>query len=187
MKQLQGQIPDLNPGTFSYGTLAIGDFVSTTGASWSNGSYRLLQLSAQPTLSRPWTIYGWGIQAKAFLFTVSGAGPVFGKLGAFYASLIVGGSLTTRSSGSFQAPTQDALPNLVKVWDGDTDPPPPFLASNTSPAPIGGLLQTIQQLPQPVRLNAGDQLGIGLWLTPMLVSAELQFDIYNLTYTVNYD
>lgn len=180
-------MPTLNPGTFNQGTEALGDFVLTNNASWSSGAYRLLRLDAQPTLARPWTVYGWGIQFKGFFFAPAGSSQAYGKLGTVLASLIIGGSLVSASSGTFQPPAQNALPNLVTVWDGASDPPFPFLASNTSAAPIGGSVQTIQQLPQPTPLSAGDQLAIGLWMTPMLVGGQLQLFLYNLTYTVNYE
>lgn len=185
MQQISGALPGQPESTFSQ---VIGDFVSTNGASWSKGASLIQPLTAQPTLSRPWTVYGWGLQGKGLLFqpALGGQFPAFGKLGSLFAALLVGGSISPLSTGHFSQPPGNATPTLVKVWDGDTDPPFPFAPSNVSAPPDGGFFQTVQQLPQPVTLNAGDQMGIGLWLSPMLVSAQLEIQLYNVTYLVNY-
>lgn len=200
MSQLQGQVtgtPDTGgpPSNIFSGSVLIDTWA--LGGGLTQGGYTIVPLSAQPTLSRPWTIMGWALQAKGVLVRKIQGGtlaPPYGQLGKVYASLMVGSGLppTGPAVTPFIPPPSQALQNLALLWDGSVDPPFPWGSDDQPPA--GGFIQTVQALPIPQQLQSGEQLAIGLWLTPSIVgpavsagAGSLSIAIYNVSYSVTYE
>ena len=180
MPYLQGLVPQVAAEQWTAATL-FDTFGFAPTDSVSAGAQTFELPSAQPTITKGWTITGWSIIAQIALVQATGQYPRFGLLGKLMASLIVGGSVTPQVSQPFQQPPQPALGNLVTIWDGSQDPPPPFLSA---PSPRG-VVGTNQQLPQPQKLAAGDQLALGLWLTPAMVAGGAMA-VYNVNYQISY-
>lgn len=186
MPALAGAFPTVTPSSLVLGfpsvPLVMADHFGNLNG-WSLGAMVTLPLPAQPTIVKPWTINGWSIAIQGALW-IRSVGPVTGVLPKLYAGLILGSpvvpSVAQIESGPnlyvqpFQQPSSDQLPYLTELWDGSQDPPFPWLtAGNNSQAPpSGGFLQASSTLPQPAPLRAGDQIGLGLWLTPNLISAD---------------
>lgn len=136
------------------------------GTGWTTGQQSLAVLTSQPTLARPWTIYGFGVHGRGALGT---GGANHGLLGKLYAALLFGGTYTPQNNVPFQLPNPDGIPNVVKLWDGSTDEPFPVVAG-IPPEPAAGYFQGSLQLPQPQTLGPADQIAIALWLTPSLTN-----------------
>lgn len=177
MEQLQGQFP----AAPSLGLEVLND-VGATGR--TSGRQTILPLSAKPTIARPWTVYGLGVQGQGMLFADPGV-PVYGALGKLYAALLVGGSFAPQSNAPFATLPLQALTSIVQLWDGATDAPFPFLPSTGVP-PGGGYFSGSLQLPLPQTLGPSESLAIGLWLTPALANLVATI-IYNTTWTILYD
>lgn len=177
MQQLQGQFPP-----FPFGGQEILNDVGVTGR--STGKQTILPLSAKPTIAQPWTIYGFAVQGQGMLFADPGI-PAYGDLGKLYAAVMVGGSFSPESNAPFSLLPAQALTSVLQLWDGATDPPFPHLPSSGVP-PLGGYFSGSLQLPLPQQLGPGDQLAVGLWLTPGLTNLVARI-IYNTNWTILYD
>jgi hypothetical protein len=153
----------------------------------TQGATAIDQLPLQPSLAAPWLIAGWSIAFDLWLFQAVSA-PVFGRLGT-----IIGGLChppQTVEVGTGRHPVQPLPANislLTQLWDGNADTSPPsVIAGATSFPGAPTSLQTTYPLPQPLVLEPGDQLAIGLWLTPS-VSQNVQLCVFNAKWTVSYD
>lgn len=184
MPYLQGQFP-----TFT-GTVIPDENMSDATFGSSNpghtlGAQVLLRLNAQPTIIKPWTINAWAIHGHGVISAASGV-TIGGQLGKVYAALVIGSfSPTFGTSTPFSTPPEQALPNLVKLWDGQTDTPFPVTTGGTSP--LDAYFSSSQQLPQPQEMGASDQIGIGVWLTPSVLKDQRQaIIIAGLGYSVTY-
>lgn len=188
-EQLFSEIPpDPNFG------LALEDDDRGGVSQWSSGAQRIVQVPAQPTLVEPWTVTGWGITltgALATTFAGGGTAP-FGRLGRLLAAPFLG-PVAPSPGGSFEARVlipHGALPAIETLWDGNQDPPFPFVTGFGGFPPavpqIGGVIAASFQLQQPITLSSGDTLGFGLWLVPMLVN-NLAVLISNVTYNISYE
>ena len=181
MQQLTGQFtPGAITGIGGFQLANLSD--NETGVqTWSKGAQSVASVGAQPTIIKPWTIYGFAMQGHGA--HVSGGLPVYGHLGALFGALLTGGTFTPQNNQPFVFP-QNGGPNILPLWDGSQDPPfPMFDGVHLSP---GGYWQGSLQLPQPLKLAAGDQIAMALWLTPSLTS-EVETVIYQAGWTVSYD
>lgn len=189
MQELNGSLPT-GTATNTQG-INLFDFPGIS-IGWTNGAQTIGRITSQATISKPWTIYGWSIQGQGLLFARNLGVQCYGRLGKLLAALIVRGSIApVWSKSPFVAPDGDALKNLIQIWDGSQDAPfpwgPEFPFDIGQPTPpTGGQFQITTQLPQPQRMNPGEQVGLGLWLTPSLV-ANTGITIVNASFTVLYD
>ncbi|MGN6867085.1 MAG: hypothetical protein ACTHMY_01650 [Solirubrobacteraceae bacterium] len=87
MQQLTGAFTD-DLSTFTAQKATITD-LNTSGHTPGRG--RILPLAAQPTITRPWTIYGFTVQGHGFLAVGAGVQP-YGRLGKLLAGLLFGGT-----------------------------------------------------------------------------------------------
>lgn len=137
------------------------------GTGYTTGQQSVAVVTAQPTIATPWTVYGFGVHGRGALGT---GGKNFGRLGQLYAAIMFGGTYTPQDNMAFTPlPNPDAIPNIIKLWDGSQDPPWPLVAG-IPPEPVGGYFQGTLQLPQPQQLGLADQIAIMLWLTPSLTN-----------------
>ena len=185
MQQLQGQFPEVTDSGFGPpGTLfvVLGDNIAAA-TGWSTGAQSIIVLNSQPSITRPWTIYGFGIQGQGAIG--GGGGPRYGLLGKLYAALLFGGSWAPQNNAPFSLPAANASPNLIPLWDGSVEPPFPALPALVMPLPPGGYFQGSLQLPIPQKLSPGDQLAVALWLTPSLTN-KCETMIRHATWTILY-
>lgn len=181
MPQLSGSFPDDVQSAMSGVSASLIDNFASSAGQWSDGAARIQPVTAQATIARPWTIYSIGIAGKGALLPISTAPR--GLLGKLYGGLLAGGTFGGNSATTFVQPPGPALPTIMKLWDGTQDAPFPML---TSARPAGGFFSETLQLPQPLQLDPGDQIAVGLWLTPNLVN-DMQTLIYSVTWTIGYD
>lgn len=184
MPYLQGQfptfvgsvVPDENMSDATFGSSNPGHTL---------GAQVLLRLDAQPTIARPWTVAAWAIHGHGVIVAASGT-TLGGRLGKLYAGLLIGSfSPTFGTSTPFSTPPEQALANLVKLWDGQTDTPFPVTFGTS---PLDAYFASSQQLPQPQVMGASDQIGIGVWLTPSVLKDQRQaIIIAGLGYSVTYE
>lgn len=182
MQQLAGQFPvSVSPATL------IDTSPTSTVASWTAGRQSIAVATSQPTIVRPWTIYGWSIQGFGYLLPAVAGHPVQGKLGKLMGAIMFGGTFNPVADQPFAQPPQLALPNLATLWDGSQDQPFPFYdTTNQNYPPQSGPFAGSFPLPVPQRLSPADQIAIGLWLTPSEVQ-NLEIGIMLVNYTVTYD
>ena len=192
MQQLQGGFPD---DALANAALKATVFdIAATG--WSTGARRIIPISVQPTLARPWTIYGFAMQGQGVLISTASLSP-FGALGKVYGAPLFSGTsgaaqapftqpTSSSSPSAFLEPDPSSLPNLLTLWDGSQDRPFPSIVNGIPPAGAGHWAASMM-LPQPQTLGASDQLAIGLWLTPSLITHQWFIAIYNVKWTILYD
>jgi hypothetical protein len=137
----------------------------------------------QPTITRAWTIQGWGIQVQAFIDSPGGS-VKYGRLGQLIAAVIPAQSTPTPATRSFAGVPSQALANAETLWDGSLDPP--FPANQKTQPQNEGWIAASFNLPQPIVLHAGEGIGVGLWLTPSLVS-NANIVLAAATYQLLYD
>lgn len=128
------------------------------------------------------TLLGYSISAGLYLDSWNRAGapgPAFGQFGAIRAVLSRYASITrpgtaAQTFGGFYAsqalplPT-DSLGSGVTLWDPAADDLPPaynLVQGSPSVLPIAG----DRELAQPVPLERGQRLYIGIWITPSLLA-----------------
>jgi len=161
-----------NDGAFPAleGGLALVD-ATFHGEGRSTGVQTLLPITAQPTITSPWTILGWSITLSMWLFPMAGPAPG-GVLGKLFGGLILGGSVTPETNAAFQASSLPSDPTTInELWDGSTDATPPTGVGAAFPFLTPGpqnVLTVAGQLPVPLLMAPSDKLGMGLWLTPSL-------------------
>jgi hypothetical protein len=172
------------PAAFNWN---VADVTVAAPAAWSVGGTLIDRLPIQPPLGDIWSVLSWSIRISPILF-VSTLSPAFGKLGR-----IVGGVLhaapTAFSTVQPWANPQQPLPNnsagMTTMWDGVIDPL--FVVGSASyPDLVAQPLVTNFQLPVPIDLYPGDELHIGLWITPSLAQ-NIQIAITNAAYSVIYE
>lgn len=181
MQRLEGQFAGDEITSTGFNTATLADNVAGV-VTYSAGRMRTAAISTQPTIARPWTIYGFGVQGKGAL--VLGGLAASGLLGKLQAALLIGGTFTPTKAMAFTPPPQRALPNTITLWDGSQDPPFPFFDGVN--LPTGGYFSGTFALPQPQQMGLGDQLALSLWLTPSLTKA-IETVVYNTTWTILYD
>ena len=186
MQQLQGAFPAI-PG----GQTCLADLNSPAGSNgWTPGKQTLATTTAQATIARPWTIYGWGIRGFGVIAKNASGGAnqnPYGRLGKIVAAILPASAASQQANQPFTPPPPEAAPYLATVWDGSSDPLFPYFDNvNQNSFPVTGLFATTQQLPQPVGLNPAEQIAVGMWLTPSLVN-NTEIIIFQATYTILYD
>lgn len=138
--------------------------------------------SVTPTqqINQQWSLQSIGIQA--FLALVMGINHnLVGKLGKIVAGLLLPTNPQPTTSGlqnfsSILLPLPD--PTLtVTLWDPETDQMPPVYPHGVGLDPtlktsLSGFLSIGQvlQLQQPVDLEPGETVGIGIWMLPSLLA-----------------
>jgi hypothetical protein len=174
------------PGAFrSFGSILNPNLADTNFQPGADGGFsqRTLgatlidQSSLNPSLPAGWTIEAFSVTANLFILNNNLTVPLFGQLGKLIATLIVDSGGNVTHSNSVGAPfTVPMLPLStdgtlsVTVWDGAQDPVPPQYALTATPPsqflPVAANLI----LNNPIRILSGQQVSIGLWLTPSLIS-----------------
>jgi len=162
----------------------IGD-TAQMPSQWSPGQTLIDDVLNQAPLGAVWSVINWAISCQAFIRTDVYPGPAFGKLGR-----IVGGLVhmtPTVGPVSPMIPFPSNATGLATIWDGATDPVLGLckIVGNTlqtAPTPLVGQLN----LPVPIQVYPGDELQMGLWITPSLAQ-NAQIVIINATYTVTFD
>lgn len=183
MHQLDGQFPPQASTGFGSNLPGVLADNSSGGTGWSSGRQSIAVVSSQPTIVKPWTVYGFGVQGQG----VFGRGtPTYGLLGKLFTALLFGGTYTPQNNVPFLLPPTSGVPNVVKLWDGTSDPPFPTLPDTVTPIPPGGYFQGSLQLPQPQALEPGDQIAVAIWLTPSLTN-NVETIIKNAGWTIFYD
>lgn len=182
MATIDGAFPDVI-GTGQAFLAALGDIANT---GWTVGRQVILPVPVQPSLAAPWSVNGFGIQGKGVLVPSSNTQP-YGELGKLYGGLLFGGTFGSSSDQNFALPAPSALTNIALLWDGTQDPPFPVLPANAgAQPPTGGYFAASQPLPQPQQITLGEQLAIGLWLTPALANDLFTF-IYQVSWAIDYE
>lgn len=168
--------------------LTVEDNVPNPGGSnvgWTLGGTVIEGLPLQPSLLAPWTIEGWTIGFDLLAFW-SVLAPIYGRLGNICGGLCE----QQRTPDSFWRnkvlpfPVNASL--VTQIWEGDQSPCPPIINGG---GPIYGTPPRINltyPLPQPVIVQQGDQLSIGIWITPSL-TANLQLVLLNATWSIAYE
>lgn len=138
----------------------------------------ITSLQVQPPLSQTWQLVGFAVSC---VLQAQATGAMAAKLGKVLAFLLPAAGYTSSGEEQFAPlPTDSSLG--VELWDGSQDPFPPIAAS-ASGYVAGGQSMPLQaqlQLAFPVSVSAGATIGIGLWMTPMLVTAMLGLGVLQL-------
>lgn len=157
-----------------------------------NGATNIAVIDQQPSLTERWEVLGFNV-TFAGMIRLSSTDPVpaCGRVGDIWAGLIKGGQPFPGFPG-FVNPAQPFpadLSTMVKIWDGDTDQP--FVTYDVQGVwPPGQSLNLVAgglQLPQPLIIDAGEQLAIGLWHLPSILAHVVGVDILDANYSVYYN
>lgn len=169
-----------------------------SGSVWSPGATQIDAVALTPTLTQDWTLLSVSVTA----FLTSEFFMNFGLLGRLIMALLPNSQPTSKAqSGGFPAlpwvapmlPLPADMSLAATLWDGNNDSAPPQYSSPGAGLPVSGTVSA----PVPIPIRAGQTLGVGLWLTPMLMGSndETSIDypltpqvlVVNATYNVNYD
>ena len=148
-------------------------------------------LPIQPPMTQRWSVISWTISFLGAFTPDPGVGGFNGRLGKLIGGLLRGGVSIpppiNTTLGMSDLPEDTSL--LTTLWDGASDTP--FPTSSAAPILrepiIGGM-----SLPVPLMLQPGDQLSMGMWLTPSLVrtvggDGAFYLDIHGPEWTVTID
>lgn len=169
------------------GPVVLADVVANSEG-WSSGAFNVMLLPIQATITSPWTIVNWTLTTTIALENSTG-GQAAGLLGKLYGGLIRG-SVVPRSQGAFGPPI--SLPAdqslIAEIWDGSQD----SAAWNQQPLQnaLGTFYAVSEEPPIPLTLGAGDQIGIGLWLTrslgaPLNDNGQIAINVLQASWTIN--
>lgn len=162
----------------------------------SPGATQLDVLQLLPTQGERWAIQSVSVQAQLAYLT---ADQTFGKFGKLIMGLVPSGAESIQSSFTLANPPvflplpKDSSMTAV-MWDPAVDQMPPVGDFSNIPQPTN-LLPVFGQVAVPIirPLESGDNMGIGMWLTPSLIGSRLAsigsagLQVYNAQYTVVYD
>lgn len=161
------------------------DFTSTVAGGWTEGASIVDSIlgAAQPQGTRTWEIIGYSVTAKLVLFPTGAAGanatPFYGKLGKILTGVsqvaqqtvgnvnLVGLTLPFTIPGQ-PLPTDSA--SFPALWDPANDQLPPLLTSPPSANPNCLEVAASQVFTVPILLAGGQQVTIGMWMLPSLIS-----------------
>lgn len=200
---------------------ALVDSIDTPGnleSVWTPGALSVQPLAINPRISQKWKLLGISVNG-ALNLGITGAG-LFGKLGKLSMGLYTPPQNipSTLYSWSFfhiveqfyTAPyigSQTPLPTdstlTTDIWTPDADPLPPVSLVTAladvpySITPSSPFLPVSTSLlpPNPLDLEPGEDIGLGVWFTPSLIginnlNVEVQgffLALSNLNYTMTYD
>ena len=185
-------LPDANGIILQDSTPNLGNGVQSE---WTRGANIIAGVSSQPSLMAPWTVTGWSVRFLGQLVSFANAGG-YGALGEVWGGLVLG-SPTPTSPGPLQLPWASPMgpfPNdlstFTKVWDGAQSAPFPRADGLSTQTATAGAPPRYSELtfplPIPVTMQPGDQIGIGLWLTPALVFNTIT-QIRGASWSISYD
>lgn len=204
MRTLSGKFSDVLSGALPA--------VSNNGvASWSNNSGAQMPLPVGPQLGAPWKVYGWGVTLIPYwacfgqtnIHTVVNPNLVqiarFADIWAALSSQPLPSGNTNSGVGAGIFPVN--VLDLQRVYNGETDfPPPRYLFSNSPPAfraqnYIAEPLTFNNTLATPLTLNSGDQLYLGVFMAGLLAAVQsatlsglqIQHGILDASYNLVYD
>jgi hypothetical protein len=146
-------------------------------------------LGLQASLAAPWSINGWTIGFDLWGFA-NVIGPMYGRFGNIFGGLCTNAQIPAANVGLGVAPVQSFPLNsslISQIWDGDQSPCPPIIPTSGGgvlPAPARIMLS--YPLPQPLIIQPGDQLSVGLWVTPSVI-CNVQLFLMNATWEITYD
>lgn len=156
-------------------------------STWSPGATNITPVQPGPPVGQKWSVLAVSVAFNALLLFSGLPLNPYGRLGDVWASLVRAGGTngTVRPMQAF--PTDKT--QMTKLYDGANDPP--FQSYNVD---IGGPLPASYvphagglQLPVPLSINAGEQLAVGIWLTPTLSANVGRIALVNGTYAVAFD
>lgn len=168
------------------------------------GAYLITTMPLQPPSLTAWSITTIAVQGLLTMLEEDGGAPQSwcGQLGRIVAGLTEQGPTTGSGvvftvSAPWNAGNQPAFdPTLIgSLWDPAVDPMPPWTHYQVpTPSTVMYLPVTcVITPPQPVKLTAGAQINIGVWIQPSImltqsgVSGDAGLSLFNGSYTVNYD
>lgn len=162
MSSLQGTFRETMVGPLRVNLV---DQINSGGVQWSAGAALVEAIPTQPALTERWLIDSYAIFYGNAATYVGGN---YGRLGKLLSALMMNQTPTRPGMTPF-FPPGDVL-NIQTIWDGENDPPWPSIPTGASGwlAPLVTNHITISPA-SPIELRAGDQLSIGLFLSPSLV------------------
>lgn len=163
-------------------------------------------LSLAPEPQQKWTLQSIAIQAYMLIELSSSAGvsSLYGKLSKIVGGLLLPPYAYASGNSSFPAdrPMRPLPPDpslTVTLWDPAIDQLSPMVPINTvtsqsAPSkmlPISGVIQ----LPQPLPLEPGVEIGVGIWILPALIGfanlnngqVTFSIEVRRATYAIAYD
>jgi hypothetical protein len=159
---------------------------------WTNGATIIAPVGAQPGLTTPWDVIGWGVSFLGQHTSPNPNGGGYGRLGELWGGLVLSNPTPTLGPIPWVSPMLPFPGNLatfVKIWDGANDAPFPRADGSTAVAGVPYVpkfTELTYPVPLPVTMQPGDQLAIGLWLTPGLLLNTLT-QVAGATWSISYD
>lgn len=175
------------PQTGFFSNANLIDSLVTGSIAWTAGATLIDQVSLDIPGLTSWTIQSYSVNAylaKSAVFPTA----TFGRAGKLLAALMSGGAFQGPTNFNLTQNPMMTLPldlsTIVTLWDGSADPIPPTPLSNGFPALFPVVAS--QDLNTPIVVQPGDQLSVGLWLTPSL-AANLTLVVYAASYSLVYE
>lgn len=181
---------------------SAGNFIDQVGpagggvSAWTLGATIIDVPSFTPPSGRTWRILAIEFYVGFNLAIPGDLGkPAYGKLGKVIAALIPSDAHQTQGGNVNQAWINPMLPLpadlslITTLFNGENDSAPAqFTLTNKVITPLTGGLN----LSQPIDIYGGQQIGLGLWLTPSLAQMGLNNEQAGLLgsssrYTIIYD
>lgn len=150
------------------------DFIAPAAGGWSLGATLLDPIQLDIPAQKSFSILGFSVMGQLSL--LRSGNPSYGKLGKLLTAVVTDSSAhdtgNSALSNSNVAVPVLPLPRdasvITSLWDPAVDPLPPLIAASVPAIPASVPVSATLNLPQPLELEVGNQLLIGLWLMPSL-------------------
>jgi hypothetical protein len=141
-----------------------------------------------PPLGQRWTITAWSMRFNGIIGIANT--PAYGRLGRIYGGL----SKTPPTAQGSQPYVNPMLPipndwgsSIQLLWDGETDTPFPTSPNVTTTAGLTiGMISQDVVLSQPLPIDSGQPMSIGLWLTPGILNNTI-IGLWSGRWLISYD
>jgi hypothetical protein len=164
---------------------------ANASSGWTAGATLIESVARQAPLGQVYSVVGWSICCTPIFAAPDPDSSPFGKLGKIVGGLVHMSPTPTdpaKLGGAWVAPMiplPDNTSGLATVWDGSSDPMIPA-SGPTIQATEFVPLTVAYSPPVPIELYPGDDIQIGLWITPSLSQNSI-IAVTNASYSVVFD
>lgn len=186
----------VNAGTGLPNNLNVvdGTFPENFDSFWTPGATLIDNVNLSPLPNQKWSLLSVYIRGyPGIILPPQG----YGKLGKIYGGLLLFEEQPT-TQGPSQEPYQNFTPLpsslLAPLWDPNSDPLPTQMIPGVTPTNTTTQAACQIELPQPLDIQPGQQLRVGMWIMPSLFGSAATVNpgqgfllVTNANYTVQYD
>lgn len=139
-----------------------------------------IQAGEQVPIGSKWDLLS--VSFQAFMLTNRAAGRAYGSLGQLGIGVILDTPIpVTGGQQAYATPPSD-LSLFSQIWDGEIDNTPPDISVLTIPGDVSQAFSVSGTISPPIArtLYAGQEIAVGLWLTPSILASGQNGDAVSL-------